>query len=125
MFLLLLIGKKIFNIFNVFFFFFFIYLINLYSKFESNVEIKGKALSNDSLEKCSYSDNYDICLPGEIKCLEEDYGFEPCDDNGENHSIDKDECERLYNYFEKEKSGSYRDKVIKCTTNGQGEIKAL
>jgi len=96
-----------------------------YVKFESNVDIKGKALSNESLEKCIYSDNYDICLPGEIKCLEEDYGFEPCDDNEENNNIDKDECEKLYNYFENEKSGSYRDKVIKCTTNSQGEIKTL
>jgi len=54
--------------------------------FSENEKIKGKTLTNESLETCEYSpEATNLCIPKKIKCVEE-YTFKTCEDsNNENN----------------------------------------
>jgi len=56
--------------------------------FSGNEKIKGKTLTNESLETCEYStEATDLCIPKKIKCVEE-YTFETCEDTNTNNNGD-------------------------------------
>jgi Leucine-rich repeat (LRR) protein len=91
---------------------------------DDNINIKGKTLINDSLNEedseCQYSDDYDLCMTKDIKCLHQNsdgYNFKPCtdnnkeeenkediDDNKENNTTKKDlhtleeDCKKFKDY---------------------------
>jgi len=93
----------------------------------NNGNIKGKVLTNDSLEVCYYDKDYDLCVPKgkEIKCFGDDYNFKTCDDNASSNPTENDECNDFYSYLENKESGLYKKSVSKCITTSQGKMETL
>jgi len=61
-----------------------------------NVNIKGKTLTNDKLEQCTYSENYELCKAKEMDCLKAlSYQFKDCSDVNTNEGTEK-ESEEVY-----------------------------
>ena len=108
-------------------FFFFFFLKKFFRALYNNVNIKGKTLTNVSLEKCYYDKNYDICLAKNMNCFDEDYKYEPCKDNNNNDNNDDgtDECVEFYEYLKKKEPDSYKKIYSKCIVNDQNKIKEL
>ncbi|OUM67170.1 carbohydrate-binding module family 18 protein, partial [Piromyces sp. E2] len=89
----------------------------------NNINIMGKMLTNKSLEKCSYSDKYDICWDKSVKCInykdqKEYLNYNECTDEYNFNETENDECKELINQLN-------RYVVIKCFPNKEGHIKNL
>jgi len=49
-----------------------------YVDFKGNKDVKGKTLTNDSLEHCYYHKSYSLCQAKAMSCFEENVSFESC-----------------------------------------------
>jgi len=49
-----------------------------YINLESNVNLKGKTLTNSSLKKCIYESKYSLCKAKDMSCFESDVTFKAC-----------------------------------------------
>jgi len=97
------INNKIFNQFFILIFFLYLFILFIYflknyfiylnSDFSLCKNLKGKTLTNDSLEECYYRDikEGNICKAKEMKCFSEDEKISLCTDNS-NKISNNDKC---------------------------------
>jgi len=57
---------------------------------ESNIDVKGQALTNKSLTKCTYDKTFHLCvMEGKTTCGSEEYGFKKCEKEEEDIPVSK------------------------------------
>jgi len=91
-----------------------------------NINIKGKTLINDSLEDCRYDPNYTLCMPKDMKCMEEGL-YHVCTEEDEIET-DEDECDQIYTYVRSVldiKKNDFTDIIKECFINKKGKVKSL
>ncbi|OUM67169.1 hypothetical protein PIROE2DRAFT_5436 [Piromyces sp. E2] len=88
---------------------------------QGNLNVRGKILTNDSLDTCVYSDNYSICKVKDMTCFAEENEIKPCSDvtYGE-----LDECEQIHDYLMKYVE-NYEDIVRRCIVNSEGKAVSI
>ena len=96
-----------------------------------NKNVKGKTLSNSTLKKCEYSEEYDLCVSKSMECVEK-YGFKSCPEENNENQNDKDENKDKEDKKDKDNKkdkGDKKDKDVKNKkskhhhTCGEGEGK--